>query len=319
MNFLPPLSAVLLACTTLSAAPVYANTDDFSIAIIAAPMLSPNGDAAFHEAINATDDDNLAFVVVNGIKSAQEPCSDAVYLERKLLLDAAKNGVIVSLAGTDWVNCRDSNGRSNTIDRLTRLRELFFADDLSFGASKIPLMRQSNAEKFRRYAENSRWEVGPILFATINLPAENNHYLAAGGRNNEFEDRQIANRNWLQRLGSIAHSHKNEALVIFCDADPFKPNDKKNQRDGFADIRIALANLATTFPGRILLVHRSTAPIVGTPSGISWNGNLGSLAVANGLIKLHVATDTAALFSLVSATEASSSHAVHNKKTADPK
>jgi hypothetical protein len=246
VTFSQPLGALCLACAVISlvsvtaCAPALAAADDFSFAIIAPSIKSPSDDAPLREAINATDEENLAFVVVNGLKSAQEPCSDELYLERKLLLDAAKNGLVVSLAGTDWVHCKDSNGHSKAIDRLIRLRELFFADELSFGASKIPLTRQSNAAKFRRYAENARWEVGPILFATLNLPAENNHYLVAGGRNNEFEDRQVANRNWLQRLGTIASAHKNEALVLFCDADPFKTNDGKNLRDGFADMRAQL-------------------------------------------------------------------------------
>jgi hypothetical protein len=36
--------------------------------------------------------------------------------------------MIVSLAGSDWSACINSSGRSNAIERLNRLRELFYVD-----------------------------------------------------------------------------------------------------------------------------------------------------------------------------------------------
>ena len=33
-----------------------------------------------------------------------------------------------------------------------------------------------NSAKFRAYSENARWEIGNVMFATFNLPANNNHY-----------------------------------------------------------------------------------------------------------------------------------------------
>ena len=93
----------------------------------------------------------------------------------------AENALIVSLAASDWVNCKAKNGKSIAIERLNRVRELFFAEDVSFGDTDISLIRQSSSAKFRSYAENARWEYGDILFATINLPADNNHYLPEAG------------------------------------------------------------------------------------------------------------------------------------------
>ncbi len=80
---------------------------------------------------------------------------------------------------------------------MSNIRNLCFADEFSFNASKIPLIRQSTSPKFRSYAKNARWEIGNVVFTAINLPATNNHYLAEDGRNSEFEDRQIANCEWL--------------------------------------------------------------------------------------------------------------------------
>ena len=292
-------ASLAVFCWLLAAiSPAYAAADEFSIGIIAPSLTAASDDSALRQAISETDDDNLAFVVVNGIKSAEENCSDNLYLERKILFDGAKNGLIVSLAGADWTGCRNVTGRSAAIERLNRLRELFFAEDFSFGASKLPMSRQSNAAKFRGYAENARWEFGPVLFATVNLPADNNHFLLAAGRNNEFEDRSIANREWLQRLVTIAARRKLLALVLFCDSDPLTLPSPPPRRDGYAEIRAQLVQLTSHFPGRILIVHDRSGTEAGSLAGINWKGNLGSLAVASGWLRLTVTPSTPALFSV---------------------
>ena len=306
----------LLPIALLQINAAHAAADDFSIAIIAPALKTPNDDSALRLAITETDEENLAFVVVNGIKSAQEVCSDSLYLDRKILLDTAKNGLIVSLTGADWTQCRNIAGRADSGERLNRLRELFFADDFSFGGTKIPLVRQSAAPKFRSYAENVRWELGPILFATINLPSDNNHYLSAGGRNNEFEDRSIANLNWIQRIVSYASTHKHEAIVIFCDQNPIALPKSRIQHDGFAEIRAQLYRLASSFSGRILVVYSGgLQPTTGTPAGLEWKGNLGTLGVTSGWLRLKISPSAPALFSVISNDGNDTPHST-NKKTA---
>lgn len=306
---------VLLLIGLFLKASVCLAAEEFSIGIIGSATKTPHDDSALRQAISETDDENLAFVVVNGIKSAQETCSDNVYLNRKNLFNAAKNGLVVSLAASDWTDCKTIAGKSSAIERLSRLRELFFADDFSFGASKIPLARQSAAAKFRSYAENARWELGPVLFATINLPSDNNHYLSAGGRNSEFEDRSVANLNWLQRVVGHATIRKLDAVVLFCDHDPLTPAQSNKQRDGFAEIREDIVRVAARFSGRILMVHSGPMPTTGSPAGISWQGNLGTLAVPTGWLRLKISPNSPALFSVIS-NESSETQRTTNKKTA---
>jgi hypothetical protein len=255
------------------------------------------------DAIAEADEDNLAFVVANGIKAGSEPCSDAVYNRRKTLLNEVKNGLIVSLTASDWAECKRANGRSAAMDRLNRVRDLFFTDDFSFGASKLPLARQSAMRKFRNNGENARWEFGGILFATINLPADNNHYLPDAGRNSEFEDRAIANRDWLNRLFKLAGGRKLKGLVLFCDGDPLAVPDAESlagmagQRDGFLEVRKQIVALAARHSGRVLVVHGQAGTSPRTAQ-ISWKGNLGALEVGTGWMKLTADPATPRLFSV---------------------
>lgn len=309
---IPPIRRILL-CTCLTAVAVlatgtgtaWAGAQDFSFGVINHAAAGVKGDEALRQALAETDADNLAFVVVNGIKSPSESCDDALYAERHDLLAQAQNGIFVSLAGSDWITCRDRENRSDAIERLARMREIFYAGEFSLGASRLPMLRQSLTPKFRSYAENTRWEVGNLLFATVNLPAANNHFLLDGGRNNEFEDRLIANRNWLQHLFAFAALKKSAAIVFFCDGNPFGPPPRhsffRTQRDGFAETRKLFTELAAKFPGRVLVVHGQGGKTK-TPAHILWTGdNLGNVGVGERWLKIVVDDHLPQLFAVANA------------------
>lgn len=270
------------------ALPLWAASGEIHFAVIAHPFAEAGADEAILlDTIEEADRQNLAFVVATGIKSESEPCTDKLYDRRKNIFENSKHAVFPSAAGSDWDACRYGNGRSAALERLNRLRELFFSGEFSLGASKLPLARQSANIKFRDYAENTRWEVGGILFATLNLPADNNRYLSAAGRNGEFEDRLIASRDWLQRLVMLARRNKTGALVLFCDGNPLvEPSDAGGKRDGFAEVRQLLKKLAAQFPGRILVIHNRRPPAKAQQNAISWNGNLGEIGLTSGSIRI---------------------------------
>jgi hypothetical protein len=287
------LGVVAQACGAMAA------TGAYSFGVIAHPFRATGDETVLRDAIAETDADNLAFVVANGIKANTESCSDALYNARKSLLDSAGNGLVVSLAASDWTDCKDSNGKPAAIGRLTRLRELFFSDEMSMGATRIPLVRQSATAKFRSYGENARWEFGNVMFATINLPENNNHYLAAAGRNSEFEDRLVANRYWLNRVFTYAKLKKLRGIVLFCDANPMSRQNRSGlKRDGFGEVRQQISALAAKFPGKVLLVHGHTGDAPGTSSGIVWRNNIGVLETGSPWIKLRVNPSNPTLFAV---------------------
>jgi hypothetical protein len=277
-------ACLLLAPRAANGAPAApAGPKPFSFAVVANSFRNGADGVALTRAIEETDDDNLAFVVVNGIKSPDEPCSDELYGQRREMLNGAKNGLVLSLAGSDWIRCRHANGRSAAIDRLNRLREMFYTGEMSLGGSRIPLQRQSLTPKFRAYGENARWEFERIMFATINLPAENNHFLPDAGRNSEFEDRLIANNDWLQRLFQQAGRKKFAGIVLFCDGDPLAVAPRAGpRRDGFTEIRQKLLELTSRFPGKVLVIHSGAQAQSTSPPAIAWRKNLGTYPVHSG-------------------------------------
>jgi hypothetical protein len=259
------------------------------------------GDKRLKQALDDNDGKDVAFLVVTGIKGVNEPCSDKLYQQRRELVDRAQRPVVVLPAGSDWTECRNSAGRSNAIERLNRMRELYYGDPAALGSGKFAVTRLSMSPRFRSYAENAHWSVGKVLYATVNVPADNNHYVTAAGRNSEYEDRLVANRFWLNRLFTIARRDKLEAVVLFSEGD-LKPLAQPTglrallrsalpENDGFAETRRQVLVLAQKFRGKVLLVD-SGKLAKGAKPAIEWQGNVGHLSV--GARAAEVAVDPAA-------------------------
>jgi hypothetical protein len=270
------------------------------------------GEARLQQALGEVNDKSLSFVVITGIKGIEEGCGDKLYQQRRELIDDARRPVIVAPAASDWTDCKNSAGRSSAIERLARLRELFYAEPQSLGASKFPVTRQSMSPRFRSYAENAHWEVGKVLYATVNIPSNNNHYLPAAGRNSEYEDRLVANRFWLNRLFAIARSDKVDAIVLFSEGDlkPFsEPTGLRALlrrappgHDGFAEPRRLVLSLAQKFPGKVLLVDGAGLP-KGAKPAIEWRGNVGHLSVGPGALEVSVNPEAEKVFAVKDAAD----------------
>lgn len=263
------------------------------------------GDSHLQRAIEETGEKAVDFVVVTGIKGGNEACSDKLYQKRREMIADAPRPMITLPAGSDWTDCKNSAGRSDAIERLNRLRELFYTEPDSLGARKLALTRQSMSPRWRSYAENAHWSVGKVLYATVNMPADNNHYLNAAGRNSEYEDRLVANRYWLNRLFGIARRDKLEAVVLFSEGDLKALSQPTGLRallraalpenDGFAETRREVLALARKFPGKVLLVDSARLP-KGAKPAIEWRGNLGHLSVGAQAIEVEVDPGLKTLF-----------------------
>jgi hypothetical protein len=294
-------SALLLALALLLGGS--ARADDTHRFAIIGHGFTDGGEKHLKQALADNDDGDVAFLVVTGIKGANEPCTDKLYQKRRDLIDEARRPVVVLPSGSDWTECRNTAGRSNAIERLNRIRELFYGEPDTLGARKLSLTRQSMSPRFRSYAENAHWSVGKVLYATINMPANNNHYLNEAGRNSEYEDRLVANRFWLNRLFAIARRDKLEAVVLFSEGDVkalSQPTglqallrDTAPDNDGFAEPRRLILLLAQKFHGKVLLVDGTR--VRGKPA-IEWRGNVGHLAAGADALEVVVDPATKTLF-----------------------
>lgn len=283
--FVALLVAILVAAPVAQAAEPAASRA-WSFAILGQPDRLDNGEEHLRQALAISNRQRFSFVVATGFKSSIEACTDALYDQRLELLEQSRHPLLLSLSAADWAECRREDGSSAAQERLGRVRELFFAD-----VGRHPLLQlaqQSQVAQFRAFAENLRWERRGVMFATLNLPGDNNHYVPDAGRNSEFEDRIIANRHWLRRLLQSAKARGVRTLVLIFDADPqlwHAPRASASQRDGYVEIRRQLRELSNQLNGRLLLVHQGDKH---SRPGLRWRGNVGELVPWPGVTRVSV-------------------------------
>ncbi len=253
-----------------SAPLAHAEAPRFAFAVIASTMQSPADEAPTQRLIDAIGRDrDVSFVVYDGnLKGAKEACRDALYERRHALLETSRPALFFIPGQHDWADCGTAEaGGFDPVERLDQLRQTLFTDSTSMGQNPIALTRESEVSRFRPFRENVRWQVGDTVFVGLNAPSPNNHYLTAGGRNGEFEDRVIANAFWLEHAGEYAKRRDARAIVVFIQGDPdperYERPDRfawlrfarNTRRDGFLEFKRSLVKLAQIFRGPVLVIH----------------------------------------------------------------
>ena len=207
--------------------------------------------------------EDLAFVIHDGdIKSGSEECSDTAF---RAILDVFRDSAhpLIYVPGdNEWTDChRRSNGGYAPLERLAKLRELFFAGDYSLGRRKLHLERQSNDPAHSAYRENVRWEYGGVLFVGLNVPGSNNNFHGAKerGPSAEYLARSSANRTWLTQAFALARKRKLAGLLLVIQGNPeFHAANAGRPAAGYAEFLDQLRGETLAFPGQVVLVHGDT-------------------------------------------------------------
>ena len=205
-----------------------------------------------------------AFVVhVGDFKSGSEPCSDALFQDRLALFQSAPMPLVFVPGDNDWTDChRRSNGAYDPLERLDRLRDLFFVGDQSLGHRPLPLLRQSTDPAFARYRENVRWEAGGALFVALNLPGSENNFHGVPGQTGpvpEFVARSAANQAWLAQAFAHAREQRLAGVLILIQANPgFEAARAGRSQPGYDAFLAQLRQEAARFAGPVVLVHGDT-------------------------------------------------------------
>jgi hypothetical protein len=197
----------------------------------------------------------LAFAVhVGDFKSGHSECSDALYRQRREWFDLSRHPFIFVPGDNDWTDCwRRFAGGHDPLERLRKLREVFFADASSLGQQRLGLTRQSDVDAREPYPENSRWVHEGVLFVTLNVPGSYNNF--ARDRE-EFKARDEAVRKWIGESFRIARTEGLPAVVLVMQANPWAVTGPL--RAGYAPLLKTLASETLRFRGEVVLIHGDT-------------------------------------------------------------
>jgi len=240
----------------------------FSFGIVGDAPYNAREETQFAQMLGEINYENLDFVVhVGDIKSGSSPCSDELYEARKRLFQASRHPFILVPGDNDWTDChRKRAGEYDPLERLERLRQLFYANEQSLGQSTLKLEHQSDdpaarTAQFRRYRENVRWLVHGVLFIGLNIPGSNNNFGRTPQMNAEYAERGAANAEWLRQGFDLANRHGYAAVFIFIQANPdfdLSFLRRANPTDGYAAFKQELLAYTLAYGKPVVLVHGDT-------------------------------------------------------------
>jgi len=219
------------------------------------PYFSDEAFSALIKKINA-DTSSQFTIHVGDIKHGAATCSDERFLSVKKLFDEFTAPLIYTPGDNEWTDChRASNGSYNQLERLQKLRSLFFEKSTTLGHKKIKLERQGDiASTYNAYVENARWTTQQITFITIHQVGSNNNLDPnVPGAIEEYKKRNAANIAWLKDSFNDAKNKNSLAIVIAMQSDIFDFYIPKES--GFKDFIQTMIALATSYKRPILLIE----------------------------------------------------------------
>lgn len=179
-------------------------------------------------------------------------------------------GVVVT--DNDWTDCHAAKaGGYDPVERLTKLRSVFFDGNESLGQRKMRVERQSENAEYSKFRENVRWRYGDVMFITLHMPGENNNLGRTPAADSEYRERNTANLAWLKDAFAAAKKEASRAVAIFTQANPlfehrfpamraklFRTAPPPVKPSGYADFLSALESEVLDFGKPVVLVHGDT-------------------------------------------------------------
>lgn len=233
--------------------------------------------------IDDLDAEPLAFVVhIGDITSGRGPCTDEWFAERKAQFARIKPPFVLLPGDNDWTDCHRS-GR-DPVERLAKWRELFCPTRLRVEVQP------------GEYCEHKRWQVGGILFVTLNVQGSNNNLGRTPAMDAEYAARMKAVLAWIDDSERVLRGGNLDKIVLCMQANPFLT--PRRGPNGFDTLLERLRALVAANPGKVILVNGDThtyhddEPLPGLRRIEPWGSPIVSWlrgAIAHGDIAISVA------------------------------
>jgi hypothetical protein len=244
MNRRWALTALLFAAACALPPP---SPDAFTFGVMGDVPYDLDEERIYHRMLERLDRESLEFIVhVGDVKSGSTPCTDALFRERFDDLNNRAHPVLYTPGDNEWTDCRRKpSGSMDPLERLRRLRQIFFADQWSLGQRRIRTDRQDE------YPENRSWTHARVRFVTLNVPGSDNNVGFDAASDAEARRRGEANRIWLQRAVEAAERADDRALLLFVQANPWMTRRPGVYGEFIAQVEAAAKRLRRP----VLLVH----------------------------------------------------------------
>lgn len=204
----------------------------FEFALIGDMPYDSRHEREFANVIKEINAAELAFVVHDGDfwwdgqawteqAGGLPPCGDDTFQDRLGLAQSSRHPFIFVPGDNEWTDCHRAKPRSyDPLERLTKLRQMFFQGDQSLGRRTLRLTRQSEEAQYAKFRENVRWTHGDVVFVTLHVVGSNNNLGRTPDMDAESRERTAANLAWMSQAFDLAMRNGSKAIMLIAQADP---------------------------------------------------------------------------------------------------
>ena len=227
--------AVLIAAVVSLAVVAIADAQNqkFQFGVVGDTSYSKVAEQEFDRLMAALNKETLAFVVHVGDFEADPnpyernpdkvtmPCTDENFQRTLATFQKSKNPFVLTPGDNDWADCQKLKARKfDPMERLTRVREMFFPEGRSLGQRTIAVDSQAKNEDFKQYRENLMWDFNGVTFATLHIVGSNNNKGVTPEMDAELAERTKANIAWMKKAFADAKAKNSIGLVLLTQANP---------------------------------------------------------------------------------------------------
>lgn len=237
--------------------------DSFQFVVLGdMPYDLPDDYARFERLIGAVNTLDPAFTLhIGDFKSGSTPCSDENFQKIKDEFALFRGPLVYTPGDNEWTDChREKAGEFDPLERLAKVRSMFFADARSQGGAPLTVERQADlAPEYKTYVENARFETNGVLVATVHVVGSNNNFEVRDQKAaDEFFARDAANAAWIESTFAKAETDDAAAIVLAMQANMFEQRNAEgglDRQSGFLNTVEAIAKGAEAFGKPVLVTH----------------------------------------------------------------
>jgi len=186
--------------------------------------------APYRSLIGQINRENPAFSIhVGDFKSGSTPCSNEEFQAQLGHFSMFEKALVYTPGDNEWTDChRANNGAHDPLERLGKLRQMFFQGGQSLGQQPLALTRQPPVQpQHAAYVENAMWVHEGVVFVTLHIVGSNNNFEARQPQAvQEFFQRDAANVAWISHAFAQAKALQAKAMVFAFQADVFESKSR---------------------------------------------------------------------------------------------
>jgi hypothetical protein len=129
----------------------------------------PADNPLYEKLIQAINDVRPAFSIHVGDTKGFGDCGRAFQESQRAFFDRFAAPLFYAPGNNEWADCwKENRGAADPTEILKLMREVFWSEPRSLGASRLALVREADAlPEFSEFAENARWTFGGGTFKEL--------------------------------------------------------------------------------------------------------------------------------------------------------